>query len=430
MDRTLELRILSITACLVISGGAPSASDRGFLPPASQWPGDTLVAQDRHDYFGGQFIKTSVFGRDERRSVIFPSENEFWLHKHLQLSDDEKKQLSAIGEINCADGGTSNTGFLIDTTDYGLSLSKPTIAWSGHATQDDSGNVRAGCQFRPVGSHVKYPISNVKRGNESESGVVSPMSGTDEKDWAFGHVLDLPQHLFGKLKINFSFDDTNIIHSQNRDLYMQGSYVLKMRIVDEDIHVDKIYVSLNCSPDNKNNFDFFKWTSSRFGWNKMIIHDCDINNGGSGGPLMVRVPDPVSGKIKLQVIGMHLGSWTKGNGKGDGAEGVPYNPPNEFNYARRFDSDLEIELQKYLGVVTPDTITRTPTVATSHELKEGILRNIQSSLASLGYRPGPADGMIGSRTTNAIKAFQTSLGITPTGVPSEELLWILKQKLP
>jgi hypothetical protein len=38
--------------------------------------------------------------------------------------------------------------------------------------------------------------------------------------------------------------------------------------------------------------------------------------------------------------------------------------------------------------------------------------------------------MMGSRTKNAIKAFQTGLGITPTGVPSEELLWILKQKLP
>ena len=403
----MKIRIILAASILLISGQV----------------GADLVTVD---YFGGQFIKTNVQGVDERRPVNFPSEDEFILKKYLQLSDDEKKQLSAIGKVNCADGGTLSTGFLIDTTDYGLSLSKPTIAWSGHATQDDSGNVIAGCQFKPVGSKVSYPISNVKRGNESETGVVSPMSRADEKDWAFAHVLDLPQHLFGKLKIIFSFDDTNIIHSQNRDLYLQGSYVLERRINDEVRHTDGILISQNCSPDNKINFDYFKRASSRYAWNKMIIHDCDINNGGSGGPLMVRVPDPVSGKIKLQVIGMHIGSRSDGNG----AVGVPYDPPNEFNYARRFDSGLEIELQKYLGVVTPDTITRTPTAVTSHKLKDGALRNIQSRLASLGYRPGPADGMMGSRTKNAIKAFQTGLGITPTGVPSEELLWILKQKLP
>ena len=43
------------------------------------------------------------------------------------------------------------------------------------------------------------------------------------------------------------------------------------------------------------------------------------------------------------------------------------------------------------------------------------LRRIQQGLTSLGFKPGPADGVFGRRTRKAIAAWQTSLGEAPTG---------------
>ena len=43
------------------------------------------------------------------------------------------------------------------------------------------------------------------------------------------------------------------------------------------------------------------------------------------------------------------------------------------------------------------------------------LRRIQQGLTSLGFKPGPTDGVFGRRTRTAIAAWQTSLGEAPTG---------------
>ncbi len=43
-------------------------------------------------------------------------------------------------------------------------------------------------------------------------------------------------------------------------------------------------------------------------------------------------------------------------------------------------------------------------------------RNIQSCLATLGYSPGPADGIFGERTRSAIRAWQKSQGYGATGI--------------
>ncbi len=47
---------------------------------------------------------------------------------------------------------------------------------------------------------------------------------------------------------------------------------------------------------------------------------------------------------------------------------------------------------------------------------------IQKRLADLGYDPGPADGIIGSKTRAAIQAFQTVAGLAETGKASRDLL--------
>ena len=49
------------------------------------------------------------------------------------------------------------------------------------------------------------------------------------------------------------------------------------------------------------------------------------------------------------------------------------------------------------------------------------VRGVQLNLATLGYKPGPADGILGSRTRSAIEAFQRDLGLPATGEVSNEL---------
>ena len=57
---------------------------------------------------------------------------------------------------------------------------------------------------------------------------------------------------------------------------------------------------------------------------------------------------------------------------------------------------------------------------------QGTVRQSQIYLAALGFDPGPADGLIGKRTRNAVQRFQRHVGLTPTGRISEELLRLLQ----
>ncbi|MEL6921292.1 MAG: SEL1-like repeat protein, partial [Pseudomonadota bacterium] len=50
------------------------------------------------------------------------------------------------------------------------------------------------------------------------------------------------------------------------------------------------------------------------------------------------------------------------------------------------------------------------------------VRNIQAILNSNGYDAGPVDGLMGAKTTNAIKAFQQANGMEATGEVNEELV--------
>ena len=54
------------------------------------------------------------------------------------------------------------------------------------------------------------------------------------------------------------------------------------------------------------------------------------------------------------------------------------------------------------------------------------VREMQALLAEKGFQPGPADGIIGSGTRSAIKAYQRSVDQPPDGYPTIELLHDLK----
>ncbi|WP_416898067.1 MAG: peptidoglycan-binding protein [Minwuia sp.] len=56
------------------------------------------------------------------------------------------------------------------------------------------------------------------------------------------------------------------------------------------------------------------------------------------------------------------------------------------------------------------------------------LRSAQLLLAEHGYDPGPADGLMGTKTGNAIRAFQKDAGLKVDGQPSTALLSQLRSK--
>jgi len=61
--------------------------------------------------------------------------------------------------------------------------------------------------------------------------------------------------------------------------------------------------------------------------------------------------------------------------------------------------------------------------------RKDFIKEIQSKLALLGYKPGPADGVMGKKTQRAIKAFQQKVGIPVDGKISEELILRVKEEL-
>ena len=67
-------------------------------------------------------------------------------------------------------------------------------------------------------------------------------------------------------------------------------------------------------------------------------------------------------------------------------------------------------------VVSPEPSAPAPeAVEATLELNRQERRQIQMGLASLGFDPGPADGLFGQRTRNAIGSWQESQGTTATG---------------
>ncbi len=70
-----------------------------------------------------------------------------------------------------------------------------------------------------------------------------------------------------------------------------------------------------------------------------------------------------------------------------------------------------------------------PLIDYARLVKESEIREVQLNLATLGYKPGPADGILGSRTRSAIEAFQRDQGLPATGEVSNEILLLLMWKI-
>ncbi|HSO48063.1 MAG TPA: SEL1-like repeat protein, partial [Rhizobiaceae bacterium] len=76
------------------------------------------------------------------------------------------------------------------------------------------------------------------------------------------------------------------------------------------------------------------------------------------------------------------------------------------------------------AAMLPGSTLETATQAVTREL----IAKVQEQLAQIGFDPGPADGQIGARTTDAVKAFQKQEGLPVDGQITSELLQKLEQR--
>ncbi len=78
-------------------------------------------------------------------------------------------------------------------------------------------------------------------------------------------------------------------------------------------------------------------------------------------------------------------------------------------------------IQAGLGQLVASPVEKMPP-----EMARAYLRGIQEALTARGYRPGAADGTVGSRTRAAIRAYERDAGLPVSGEATAELLDHLK----
>ncbi|MET3792139.1 peptidoglycan-binding protein [Aquamicrobium terrae] len=86
----------------------------------------------------------------------------------------------------------------------------------------------------------------------------------------------------------------------------------------------------------------------------------------------------------------------------------------ELWQARELDMDAN-------GVTIPDAWLDEPVTTASVDMKKAV-QNIQAILNKNGYSAGAVDGVMGGKTKDAIIAFQTDNGLSPTGEVDEKLV--------
>lgn len=82
--------------------------------------------------------------------------------------------------------------------------------------------------------------------------------------------------------------------------------------------------------------------------------------------------------------------------------------------------DFVKELQKAIGTTVdgvpgPKTLAATPTISAKKNNKHAAVKPVQKYLNSIGYNCGTADGIAGTKFTNAVVAYQKANGCTADG---------------
>ena len=124
------------------------------------------------------------------------------------------------------------------------------------------------------------------------------------------------------------------------------------------------------------------------------------------------------------------------------ADGYPQAAPERDRLAGLLtDSQIrEIEAMATLVPESTETVANAPAPRSTTKTKaakasvtpqstydKAMVSEIQRLLTELGYDPGPADGLMGRRTGQAIAAYQREQGLTPDGKPDSGLLAVLRE---
>ena len=329
-------------------------------------------------------VKGAVFSADERTP-------------YTQTSAVEKSLvMDATGSIVCMDG-TVSSGFVVDIAEYLASESDfQLLATSARAlVVPETGEDRGQCAFIPaVAPGLYLKIESYLGGGR----VLEPVDGND---WAFAKIPLGPVAL-GAIKV--AFED---IYDFDRDasaMAWNAGFESRRQVMT---------LVSDCKGDDKSHYAALQKAKEDLA--SMVIHDCDYMPGAIGGPLLLRK----SGG--MQAIAINVGGAEDANGS---FYGIPYDPRRSFyNYSRRLDAALDQKLIAFLSRFA-HLKHPTETIAARSEL----VLKIQSNLTRLGFDAGPTDGLMGIKTRDAVRAFQVTLGITPTGIISEELLLLLESR--
>jgi peptidoglycan hydrolase-like protein with peptidoglycan-binding domain len=73
----------------------------------------------------------------------------------------------------------------------------------------------------------------------------------------------------------------------------------------------------------------------------------------------------------------------------------------------------------------PGTAVASLNMAAVPDLDREDVRLVQRGLRDKGVNPGPIDGVVGPRTREAVRAFQTRYGMKPSGELDNQLLFAL-----
>lgn len=305
--------------------------------------------------------------------------------------------LFATGSISCLDG-TTGTGFVVDLSDYVQRDATLTIiATSARVLYDSvTGKGRGICAFRPASAPGLYLKLDERLAGTTQAGHI------DRNDWAFARLANSFGSLgFGRLKLDSTFE----VKDSGKAKVWAAGFVPEW---------DGVAFATDCKADS--GVSSASLSRRKDGVASMIIHDCDTMNAARGGPLAVR------DNGTFRVVAINAGSSREDNGKE--LYGIPYDPSkNFFNYSRRFDKELE---NKLIAFVSRFAHVKAPSIDIRE--RNQLVREIQTNLNRLGFDSGKEDGLRGEKTREAIKAFQSTLGITPTGLVSEELLLLLKAR--
>ena len=324
----------------------------------------------------------------------------FWLDERVPYDQtaqrDRRELLSAAGVIECTDG-TRGTGFLIDVAPYlaeGETV-RLLISSAKLLIDQNTGFNRAICAFRSASMPDRLiPIGDRLAG-------WAQVGRMDQNDWVFAKLPDLEQLPPGLM---LDFDAAEELDALPEAPLWAVGY-------NEDegtVSLTKDCEIAQLRPDPAAPLDP--------GPLPFIVHDCDLLAGARGGPRATRVEN------KYRVIGIQVGNGQEENFKE--LRFLPFDVGrNFFNYGRRLDREMENKLVAFLSRFAE---LRSPSEAI--EARRVLVTAVQANLLRLGYELGGADGLLGHRTREAVRAFQTSLGISPTGQVSEELLLLLQAR--